>query len=341
MWVQFCKDLFYFHEDVYFCFVYIPPHNSIVLNQFDIDFYEEIEIGIEKYKGSGKIMISGDLNSRTSNCKDFIEYDRFINDELLLYQHDILQRVNKDKLLDLQGKKLLSLCTATNLIIANGRLSADRHVGEYTFHSNYGSSTVDYLLLSYDDFVFVTYFKVEESNEFSDHSALTIHIERKPTPTRPRDAESSPEQRIKWDDSRINLFRAGLLNKRIEFDTLTNTVNYQNIDNTVTLFTNLINENAMKVFGCTKNYRHNYNTGNKQANKKAKWFDQTCYNARKEFKKKRNLFMRNKTDENRKQFIDEKKKYNRLKKLKKTKSSNDEKFKLTTLAKKEPKQNKK
>jgi hypothetical protein len=194
------------------------------------------------------------------------------------------------------------------------------------------------LLLSYDDFVFVTYFKVEESNEFSDHSALTIHIERKPTPTRPRDAESSPEQRIKWDDSRINLFRAGLLNKRIEFDTLTNTVNYQNIDNTVTLFTNLINENAMKVFGCTKNYRHNYNTGNKQANKKAKWFDQSCYNARKEFKKKRNLFMRNKTDENRKQFIDEKKKYNRLKKLKKTKSSNDEKFKLTTLAKKEPKQ---
>lgn len=77
---------------------------------------------------------------------------------------------------------------------------------------------------------FMTWNKISAFSLVERHNTkirLTIHIERKPTPSRPHDAESSPDQRIKWDDSRITSFRAGLLNKSVELDTFTNTVSYQ------------------------------------------------------------------------------------------------------------------
>ena len=42
------NSLFVFNDDVFLCNVYVPPTSSNILNDRNIDFYEEIEKGIEQ-----------------------------------------------------------------------------------------------------------------------------------------------------------------------------------------------------------------------------------------------------------------------------------------------------
>lgn len=141
--------MFSFDEDVYICNTYIPPANSNVINVNDFDFFfDTTESGIERYKISGKCFITGDFNSRCANVTDFIEYDRYINNNNELSNSVYIPpRVSKDHVLDRFGNRLIELCKATSFIIGNGRLHSDAYTGDYTFHSYKGSSVVDYLLL--------------------------------------------------------------------------------------------------------------------------------------------------------------------------------------------------
>ena len=66
----------------------------------------------------------------------------------------------------------VDLCKSTDLVIANGRLSEDNQVGEYTCIKTRGRSVVDYLLLEYSDFETISHFSVCEIDEHSDHCAL-------------------------------------------------------------------------------------------------------------------------------------------------------------------------
>jgi len=68
-----------FNEDVFLCNVYVPPTSSNVLNDRNIDFYEEIEKGIEQYSLLGKPFITGDLNSRTAHLIDYIKTDPYLD----------------------------------------------------------------------------------------------------------------------------------------------------------------------------------------------------------------------------------------------------------------------
>ena len=85
-------------------------------------------------------------------------------------------RVNSDHVLDTQGKRVLELCQSTSFVIGNGRLHNDLGIGDFTFHSFNGSSTVDYFLLNPDDFKHVTGFSILDTNEFSDHCAIEFMV---------------------------------------------------------------------------------------------------------------------------------------------------------------------
>ena len=94
------------------------------------------------------MFITGDFNGRTSNFSDIFDFDRYIeNQDLFLEISHIPIRVNKDSIFDSHGRKLLELCKNTSFIIANGCLGEDYNVGEITYCSLQGMSTVDYLLL--------------------------------------------------------------------------------------------------------------------------------------------------------------------------------------------------
>ena len=81
------------------------------------------------------------------------------------------KRNNSDHVIDNNGKKLISMCKATDHIIANGRLHGDKH-GNYTFSSQRGLSVTDHLLLNKNDIISLHDFKILEWSHFSDHAAV-------------------------------------------------------------------------------------------------------------------------------------------------------------------------
>ena len=75
------------------------------------------------------VFISGDLNSRTS--PDYVDFDKYLDTNLpFVCCYDIPNRINSDKTIDAQGKRLLDLCISTGLLITNGRLHADKKCRE-------------------------------------------------------------------------------------------------------------------------------------------------------------------------------------------------------------------
>ena len=89
-------------------------------------------------------------------------------------------RVNSDHVLDAHGRRLLLLCQSAGLLIANGRVHEDNHLGEHTFISSNGTSVVDYLLTSPIDMEYLSNFKILDFNEFSDHAPLFFQWQLKP-----------------------------------------------------------------------------------------------------------------------------------------------------------------
>ena len=73
------KQVDYHDSDIYLCCTYIPPTNSRILRQVDQNMLDLIESDIEKYKVLGKIILTGDLNSRTSNERDYIIHDQYLD----------------------------------------------------------------------------------------------------------------------------------------------------------------------------------------------------------------------------------------------------------------------
>jgi hypothetical protein len=105
-------------------------------------------------------MLTGDVNGRVAQMSDFIPSDPFLNDifdidlasrdhfdkYILLENLAIpLSRTSKDKITNANGLMLIDLCRNNNLFIANGRLSQDKNVGEFTFREK---SVIDYLIAS-------------------------------------------------------------------------------------------------------------------------------------------------------------------------------------------------
>ena len=100
------------------------------------------------------MFVCGDLNGRTAEADDFSKFDMFLDSDSLFINtsNNIPLCSNKDRVLNYYGRYLLELCQPTGLLIAHGRIFGDQIFGKYTFCSNQGQSTVDYLLMNYCDF---------------------------------------------------------------------------------------------------------------------------------------------------------------------------------------------
>ena len=89
IWLKINQTLFHFNEHVFICNLYIPPTCSKVLQDRDFDFFEDIEIGLERYSEMGKTFIIGDFNSRTAQNVDILEFDKYLDDDTELDDTDI------------------------------------------------------------------------------------------------------------------------------------------------------------------------------------------------------------------------------------------------------------
>ena len=130
-----------------------------------------------KYNNLGKVFVSGVFNSRTPDSQDYFDFGKYLDETLYnLNTCAIPNRKNKDLVIDYHGIRLLELCQVTGLLIVNGRLFNDMNQGKFTFCSQAGQSTVDYLLTGLSDFEIVSIFDVLGFNEFSDHSSISFHL---------------------------------------------------------------------------------------------------------------------------------------------------------------------
>ena len=213
-------------------------------------------------------------------------------------------RVNKDEVVDNYGRRLLLFCQMTNLFTANGRLGDDCDIGQFTFVSHNGLSVVDYLLCNAADSQHIKNFCVLDFNEFSDHSPLFFSLASKYTMNDTfykTKVDTGCQQKLVYDESKVSIFRNQLRTCECVLDQLTEKVNTDHIDSVVQSFTNFMYDSTANVFSKTVHGRSNKPYGRPKAKKNA-WFDEKCMEARNNFNRARNLFLKNKTPTNRQIF---------------------------------------
>ena len=180
-WVCLKKDFFHTKNDIYMAMIYISPANSTYTKQLEYDVFEVIEDEIAKYSSKGQVLIMGDLNSRTSTVKDFIDSKNahyiptsFSFNEDCKY----VDRSSQDcKIVQCTfGKQLIDLCISASLKIVNGRMLGDS-TGKYTCHKYNGSSVVDYVIADHTTFAQIRYFRVHDLvGSLSDHCKVSFGL---------------------------------------------------------------------------------------------------------------------------------------------------------------------
>ena len=331
LWIKLSEELFPFDHDVFMCNIYVPPTDSKVFSSTNIDLYDQLEQDVIHFNNLGKVFVSGDLNGRTSNDLDYFEIDKYI-DHNTLFDHsfDIPVRVNQDRIADYNGRHLLDMYQLTGLLIANGRLSNDRNMGKYTFCGHRGQSTVDYLLLNFQDFELLSHFEVKEFNEYSDHAPLLFHIRLKSRfDQETRHTDTGIIRKIVWDNTKVQDFKSSLMNKYNCIQQMTSDIDNEPLQDVINNFTQFLHDEAFEIFGKT------YNAGKRSQGTKLnkQWFDENCRDSKHEFTTARNIFNRVKNDQSRISFTRARTKYNRVKKKAREKFKRSEGNRLNELAK--------
>ena len=187
---------------------YIPPCTSLY---YDKNCFEILEAELIELKGleQSDLIIFGDINAKTNTEKDYItfdKHDKFAEPDDVCSKICTPTRANKDTHdLDLQGKKLIDFCKTLKLRIVNGRIGADKGIGQFTTRNG---SVVDYLLAPAHYFSHFSTFQVHDFDPLiSDvHCPLTFEIKAKSID----DSKDAPEQSTtpisKWDPKQTNKY---------------------------------------------------------------------------------------------------------------------------------------
>ena len=248
MWLKFKQDLSSVESDMYLCHTYIPPVNSKVLIDQDFDFFDEIEKGVEKYGQLGKTCITGDLNSRTGNLSDILEYDKYLDcfeelDTENINTHFPVIRNNPGKVIDCNGKRLINLCRATNHIIVNGRLNKEQD-NQFTFVSNRGLSITDYHIINANYVDNINEFQILNWQNFSDHAGVYFSLNCNTKTRHITTGEYKEETKLVFNSSFVEKFQDSLK----ENINLLNE-NKENINCEIKHLTSYIYDNAVTIFG--------------------------------------------------------------------------------------------
>ena len=214
IWLKLDKNYFKIESDVYIAGVYIWCENSPAYDIVDVDFFSLLQNDINDYRLKGRVILCGDLNASVGNGTrpDYIVCDTSVDsiDEDDYSPDEPLPRRSLDNAFNSNGLKLLDLCKATSLRIANGRLGRDCDICTYTYASQLGNSVIDYVILKQQDFGFISDFHVKSFYEWSDHSPLSFNIVCN-TEIYTCEELQNGDSRIIWNDSLRDEFRRSLI----------------------------------------------------------------------------------------------------------------------------------
>jgi exonuclease III len=213
IWVKLCKYFFDLQDDIFVCFLYIPPSNSVYFNLVDTDYFELLEYNIRKYSDNGKVAVIGDLNARCGSRSDILEpstiFDRFIHvieqDDNENYINILPVRKSMDTITNSSGMKLIDILLSTDLKIVNGRCKSDE-VGNFTYISNNGNSLIDYAILSQDLFPIIDNFYVHDLFTFSPHRPIELDLKLNYFVSIENNDQHVTEKLV-WNDENVDLLK--------------------------------------------------------------------------------------------------------------------------------------
>ncbi|MES9993748.1 MAG: reverse transcriptase family protein [Candidatus Thiodiazotropha sp.] len=321
VWVQLKKSFFHLEDDIYIGFIYLSPINSTVNNSKECQSFECLETDVCKFKSKGKVILLGDLNSRTSRLSDFIVNDDdkhtpvpdiYISDD----KEALLPRQNEDiSSPNTYGKRLLDFCKDLELRILNGRIMGDLR-GKLTCYKWNGCSTVDYGIVQKELVRYVDFFKVHELvGHISDHCPISFGLKCKYDTFTDTCKIHQLDPNFKWDNKSEFLYKMNLISDetRKQIDTFLRIGDTEDIESMTTDVTDILISAAQSVLRQNK-----HKNGNNLARRRKKWFDQDCFNLRKEVVKLgRKICKTNSTHEQRLVFFKKRKELKKTVKLKK------------------------
>lgn len=342
LWVKLRKLFFGLESDMFVCFCYIPPKDSIYFKNVDINLFDVLERDIRFYSDFGKIIVVGDLNARTGlsddhfiGCENIDKYIHCLEGADLFDENEISvgRRFSLDTKIDSSGIKLLQICKDACLRILNGRVGDDAGIGNFTFQSAQGKSLIDYVLLSPGMFDIINGFTVHHISVFSDHAPIQFSIKSNVSST--SSEEPYEIKKLVWDTSKLGQFIHSLSGELDTLNSFVNDIVSENIsvDEGVNNFANTLYNTAFQVFGQVKRLNCN-NTSNRTYT--SPWFNYECEVARAELKRANKQFRKYRTHTLHETLVTKRKHYSTVKKHARFIYNQTKKQKLHDLASNNP-----
>ena len=208
------------------------------------------------------------------------------------------------------GKALINMCRANNVIIVNGRTGCDRNIGDVTFKGHNGNSTIDYCITTPNMIPHIQNFQVDipDQNLSDKHSPIILTLKTKHSigPTNqneiPIETDINYEQiNSKWNDEKKTEFQSNFDQSKIQsLLQILDDIDLNCADQTK------INDIAKEISNVSIIAGINTNISKKVANNKGPvkeqkkqkgdkpWFDNECRTKRKHFLSIKRRFVRKK-----------------------------------------------
>lgn len=297
-------------ENILFCITYFSPVNSTSNDAKEtlFDTLTEEYISIKNDHNIAQTYIFGDLNCRTGTL-----LEECVN---ISYGRDIFidgisrpERFSKDEIINPRGRDLLSFCSVTDLMIANGRCGSDNGIGEYTCINAHGASVVDYLLIDSNRLSLLSSFDVLDTSTASVHFPISFSFNISPFPINsepnsddfPHSA-SCQSNRIFWKNDAAASFNQKLQSEQT-FEMCTDVLN------------SVVNGNIESAVGkisdimhfCAADMIRKPSSRKPKSNRyKQPWFDIECEDAKKHMKSNLRRFRANRSKTRLDEYLDSK-----------------------------------
>ena len=260
IWIKLLKSFFGLSNDIFMCAVYIPPKGAT--RHDSGDYFEELSNHLVKYIDKGNIILLGDLNSRIgkeiSNTNTNSVNSHSLIDNML--PQEVCTKIDSksscDNIINNFGKKLLSICKAFDLIVANGRCPGDM-IGNFTCHTKRGASVVDLIIIDSQILNLISKVKVLPPSFVSAHSPVSFSLKciiQKGNLN--KEVLANHHAKLIWDPEKKdliqNIFKFPMVKQEVnlinqELNSIDN--NYKMLDSIIQKFCNLL---ILKASTCLK-----------------------------------------------------------------------------------------
>ena len=327
------KRLLGLTRDLVIINIYDSPPNSSYKMKKDLDGDSNSTLSLVDEFCSGLpqdslFFIAGDMNARTGpnnaiTGREHLVLQDLLNSNSINDQQSLGagKRVSKDTVTNERGNKLLDFGCAWNLSIVNGSVLGDS-LGDWTCYRYNGSSVVDYIMVSHTLRDTISYLKVLELTDHSDHRPLLcsmcISHQSDVSGSGNRNFEDKPLG-FKWENQQNESKNKFLTAQQQESITIRMTnlcsTNCESTDEVYKLNDELTGIFREIANSSLEKRRRPRNT--RRANKKV-WFDEECRNVKRFLGKLTRKYSRDpENEQTRSDFYQTKKYYRSILKFKK------------------------